>query len=121
MTKSRVPAHFLHEHIKCEIPILYTKFLAGSYRRDGHKNIPYNDESELKKYFDESLQRTFKNEFRFVYDITLDKYLPDSGIKNFLISLGYNGFDEVREDERKNIYLSGNHPNWLKIEQEPLN
>jgi len=121
MTKSRVPAHFLHEHIKCEIPILYTKFLAGSYRRDGHKNIPYNDESELKKYFDESLQRTFKNEFRFVYDITLDKYLPDSGIKNFLISLGYNGFDEVKEDERKNIYLSGNYPNWLKIEQEPLN
>ena len=120
MMKSPVPAHFLNEHLKCEIPILYTKFKAGSYRRDGHKNTPYKDESELKKYFEEALKRTFKNEFRIVYDIPLDKYLPDSGIKNFLLSLGYNGFDEVREEERKNIYHSGNFPDWSKIEQEPL-
>ncbi len=121
MTRSPVPAHFLNEHMKCEIPILYTKFQAGSYRRDGHKNTPYKDESELKKYFEEALQRTFKNEFRIVYDIPLDKYLPDSGIKNFLLSLGYNGFNEVEEEERKKIYHSGTYPDWQQIEQEPLN
>ena len=121
MTKSDIPAQILNEHMKSEIPILHTKFMAGSYRRDGKKNTPYNDESELKEYFKEALQRTFKNEFRIVYDITLDKYLPDSGIKNFLLSLGYNGFDEVNEEERKRIYFSGNFPIWEKIQQEPLN
>lgn len=121
MVKPVIPAHLLIEHLKTDIPILFTKFMEGSYRRDGQKNTPYKDESELKKYFEEAFQRQFMHGFtRVVYDITLDKFLPDSGIKKFLLSLGYNSFDEIDEQEKKSIYLSGNFPDWNSIEEEPI-
>jgi len=121
MTKPVIPAHLLNEHLKTDIPILHTKFMQGSYRRDGQKNTPYKDEIELKKYFEEAFQRQFMYGFsRIVYDITLDKFLPDSGIKKFLLSLGYCSFDEIDEQEKKMIYLRGNFPNWDTIEEEPI-
>lgn len=121
-TRSDIPAHLLNEHLKAEIPILHTKFMEGSYRRDGQKNTPYKNETELKKFFEEAFQRQFKYGFsRVVYDIPLDKFLLDSEIKKFLLSLGYNSFDEVNDHQKQKIYLSGNFPQWDSIVEEPIN
>lgn len=121
-TRSDIPAHLLNEHLKADIPILHTKFMEGSYRRDGQKNTPYKNETELKKFFEEAFQRQFKYGFsRVVYDIPLDKFLLDSEIKKFLLSLGYNSFDEVNDHQKKKIYLSGNFPQWDSIVEEPIN
>lgn len=117
----RVPAIFHLDYLKDEAPGLYNGFMAGLYRNGELKHTPYDSENALLKDFKDDFELTFKNGFaRTTKNIHLNKYFTDYDIKSFLLSIGYNSFDEVGESDRAYIYKNNNFPNWDEIEEEPI-
>jgi hypothetical protein len=117
----RVPAIFHLDYLKEEAPGLYNGFMAGLYRNGELKHTPYDSENALLKDFKDDFELTFKNGFaRTTKNIHLNKYFTDYDIKSFLLSIGYNSFDEVGESDRAYIYKNNNFPNWDEIEDEPI-
>jgi len=117
----RVPAIFHLDYLKDEAPGLYNGFMAGLYRNGELKHTPYDSENALLKDFKDDFELTFKNGFgRTTKNIHLNKYFTDYDIKSFLLSIGYNSFDEVGESDRAYIYRNNNFPNWDEIEEEPI-
>lgn len=112
-------SYVLNDHLSENAIVLYDRFVQGLYRPAPEKKVPYEKTEELLEFFEMALGKTFKHGFkRIVTDISLDKFLPDFEIKNFLVSLGYSSFQDVLEDEKKAIYRSTVFPEWESIEQE---
>lgn len=121
MSNGIVPAHYLLELFRNDIPGLYNGFMSGAYRAGDKKNKAYASEAELKSDMKCDFEETFRNGFgRVTKDCHLDKFLCDYEIKAHLLSLGYNSFESVHDDEMSHIYRSGNFPAWNQIEQEPI-
>lgn len=112
-------AYILNDYLSENAITLYDRFVQGLYRPAPEKKEPYENTEQLLEFFEMALEKTFKFGFkRIVTGISLDKFLPDFEIKNFLVSLGYTSFEDVPEDEKRAIYRSTNFPIWESIEQE---
>ena len=117
----RVPAFHHLDYLKDEAPGLYNGFMAGLYRNGELKHTPYDSEDALLKDFKDDFELTFNLGFgRTTKNIHLNKYFTDYDIKSFLLSIGYNSFNEVAEGDQAYIYKNGNFPNWDEIEKEPV-
>ena len=116
-----VLASMLFNHISENSPQMASNFLNGVYRKGADANKPYANEEELKKFFKEDIEATFK--FGFAKVVTgnyYNKHLCDFTIQQFLISLGYNSFDELDEASRSALYKDGVLPVWDEIVEEPI-
>jgi len=117
----RVLAEYLFSHLEEKSTAMLNSFLEGRFRRGDDKNSPYKDSGQLKDMFRRDIEDTFKNGFtRIEFKNHFDKHYCDYTIKEFLISLGYNSFEELKEDERPLIYKSGSFPKWDDIKEEPI-
>ncbi len=117
----RVLAEYLFSHLEENATAMLNSFLEGRFRRGDEKNSPYKDSGQLKDMFRRDIEDTFKNGFtRVEFKNHFDKHYCDHTIKEFLISLGYNSFEELKEDERPLIYKSGRFPEWDDIKEEPI-
>ena len=117
----RVLAEYLFSHLEENATPMLNSFLEGKFRRGDDRNSPYEDSGQLKDMFRRDIEDTFKNGFtRFEFKNHFDKHYCDHTIKEFLISLGYNSFEELKEDERPLIYKSGRFPKWDDIQEEPI-
>lgn len=121
MSDGTVMAAFHIEHLKHEVPNLLNGFMAGHYRNVPMKGKAYESTDELrndlKKHFEETYSKGFAKVEKF---FSLDKFFSDFDIKQHLISLGYNSFEEIDESQRKHVFRSEVFPDWDKIEEEPI-
>jgi len=117
-----VLATMLYKNISENSPQMASNFLNGVYRKGSDANKPYANEEELKKFFKDDIEATFKAGFaKVVTGNYYNKHLCDFTIQQYLISLGYNSFDELDEASRSALYKDGNLPVWDDIEEEPIN
>lgn len=116
-----VLASYLFNNLEENASGMVNNFLAGNYKKGIEKGNPYKNEDELKDMFRVDIEDTFKYGFaRIVYNNHFDKHFCDFTIQQFLISLGYNSFDDISEDERSSIYKKGTFPEWDAISEEPI-
>lgn len=117
----KVLATMLFNRISENSPQMASNFLNGVYRKGADANKPYANEEELKKFFKDDIEATFKSGFaKVVTGNFYNKHLCDFTIQQFLISLGYNSFDELDEASRSALYKDGSLPVWDEIEEEPI-
>jgi len=116
-----VLSSFLFDHLEENSSSMLNNFLAGQYRKGNEKNLPFEDENELRGVFKQDIEDGFQHGFsRIEHCIHLNKYLCDYTIQQFLMSLGYNSFDELKPDEQAFIYKNGHFPEWDDITEEPM-
>lgn len=100
---------------------MYNRFLEGKYRNRPKKNVAYKDKNELLQEIISDFQHTWKSGFDSVsYGVPLNKYLTDFGIKTHLQSIGYTSFDEVLENEKRNVFKNGIFPDWNEIIEDSI-
>ena len=100
---------------------MYNRFLEGKYRNRPNKNVAFKDKNELLQEIISDFQHTWKSGFDSVsYGVPLNKYLTDFGIKAHLQSIGYTSFDDVLENEKRNVFKSGNFPDWNEIIEDSI-
>ena len=116
-----VLAAYTFDHLESTAPGLLSGFLDGKFKKGSEKNVPYASEQELKEFFKHDIEQAFKPGFaRVELNINFDKYFCDFTIQQFLISLGYNSFEEMKEEERSNLYKYGRFPVWQEISEEAI-
>ena len=117
----RVVAAYLYNQLEESGSGMLNMFLEGKFRKGAERNTPYKNESEVKELFAKDIENTFKNGFaRIELDNHFDKHFCDFTIQQFLISLGYHSFDELKEEERSLLYKCGRFPQWEDIVEEPI-
>lgn len=116
-----VLAAYLYNSLEESGSGMLNMFLDGKFKKGADKNVPYKSASELKGLFTKDIEETFKNGFaRVEVKNHFDKHFCDFTIQQFLISLGYHSFDELKEEERSLIYKCGRFPEWDEITEEPI-
>lgn len=116
-----VLAAYTFDHLESTAPGLLTGFLDGKFKKSSEKNVPYASEQELKDFFKHDIEQAFKPGFaRVELNINFDKYFCDFTIQQFLISLGYNSFEEMKDEDRSNLYKYGRFPVWQEISEEGI-
>ena len=116
-----VLAAYLYNSLEESGSGMLNMFLDGKFKKGADKNVPYKSASELKGLFTKDIEETFKNGFaRVEVKNHFDKHFCDFTIQQFLISLGYHSFDELKEEERSLIYKCGRFPVWDEITEEPI-
>lgn len=117
----RVCAAYLFNHLEESGSGLLNMFLEGKFRKGNEKNVPYKNENEVKDLFARDIENGFKHGFsRVVMNNFFDKHYCDFTIQQFLISLGYHSFEELKDEERSLLYKCGRFPVWEDISEEPI-
>ena len=121
MSDAEKPAYIALTVMEQNSNNLYNRFLEGKYRNRPNKNVSYKDRNELLQDIISDFQHTWKSGFDSVsYGVPLNKYLTDFGIKTHLQSIGYTSFDDVPENEKRNVFKDGNFPDWNEIIEDSI-
>lgn len=121
MSDAEKPAYIALKVMEQNNNTMYNRFAEGNFRNRPKKNVPFKDKNELLQDIISDFQHTWKSGFDSVtYGVPLNKYLTDFGIKEHLQSIGYTSFDDVSENERRNVFKSGTFPDWNEIIEDSI-